>query len=203
MPLSHFRAGTAHGIEISCALAIHPYMLKRVYITGASGCGVTTLGRVLAGRLGGVHIDTDDHYWIASEPPYREARALAERLGSIRAEQQRCGRWVVSGSLEGWGESVIQDADLIVFLEAPTATRLRRLRQREYMRFGKALLPGGTMFEAHRQFIQRTSRYDCEPERGRSRVRHEKWLMSVANTFIRLDATRTIEQLVTEISFCS
>ena len=112
-------------------------------ITGAPGCGVTTLGRALAARIGAVLIDTDDHYWVATDPPYREKRGIPERLARMRAEQALSGRWVVSGTLHGWAEGVVAEAELIVFLEAPTELRLERLRAREQARFGNSLLPAG------------------------------------------------------------
>ena len=74
-------------------------MLRRTGITGASGCGVTTLGAALAERLGAVHIDADDHFWVATDPPYRVKREVPERLAGIRSEQARTGRWVLSGKI--------------------------------------------------------------------------------------------------------
>src|SRR4028118_299260 len=123
--------------------------LKRVGITGASGGGVTTLGAALAERIGAVHIDTDDHFWIATQPPYQVQRDVPGRLERIRAEQARtgrwgmsgplgvrglraerarAGRWVMSGTLDGWAEPAIGEAELIVFLQVPTHVRLERLR---------------------------------------------------------------------------
>ena len=43
--------------------------LQRTGITGAPGCGVTTLGAALAARLDAVPIDTDDHFWVPTDPP--------------------------------------------------------------------------------------------------------------------------------------
>jgi adenylate kinase family enzyme len=131
-----------------------------VGITGASGCGVTTLGAALAERLGAVHIDTDDHYWVATDPPYREKRDVDLRLAGMRAEQERTGRWVVSGTLDDWASPALAAAELIVFLEVPTAVRIERLRRRESARFGDSLLPGGTMFETHREFIEWAAQYE-------------------------------------------
>ncbi|HEU0134400.1 MAG TPA: hypothetical protein VFR28_06225, partial [Allosphingosinicella sp.] len=76
------------------------HQLKRVGITGASGCGVTTLGAALAARIGAVHIDTDDHFWVATDPPYQVVREIPERCARIRAEQAVTGRWVMSGTLD-------------------------------------------------------------------------------------------------------
>lgn len=171
-------------------------MFRRIGITGASGCGVTTLGAALAERLGAVHIDTDDHFWVATDPPYRQQRVVPERLARIRAEQARTGRWVVSGTLDGWAEPVTGDADLVVFLRVPTQVRLQRLRRRERERFGEALLPGGAMHENHREFIEWAAHYDDGALPGRNLPRHEKWLAGLSLPVLRLDGTRPTPELV-------
>ncbi len=170
--------------------------LQRVGITGASGCGVTTLGAALAARLGAVHVDTDDHYWKPTDPPYQEKRDVPERLEGIAAEQARTGRWVLSGTLDRWAEPAIADAKLIVFLEVPTPVRLERLRARERERFGEKLLPGGAMHETHREFIEWAAHYDDGTLPGRSRPKHESWLAGLAKPVLRLDGTRLTDDLV-------
>lgn len=171
-------------------------MLRRLGITGASGCGVTTLGAALAERLGAVHIDMDDHFWVATDPPYREQREVPERLARIRAEQARTGRWVVSGTLDGWAEPVTGGAELIVFLRVPTEVRLERLRRRERERFGDALLPGGAMHENHREFIEWAAHYEDGSLPGRNLPRHERWLAGLSIPVLRLDGTRPTAELV-------
>lgn len=174
-------------------------MPSRVGVTGASGCGVTTLGAALAERLGAVHIDTDDHYWVATDPPYREKRDVPARLQSIAAAQARTGRWVLSGTLDGWAEEAAAGAELIVFLEVPTEVRLQRLRRRERERFGDSLLPGGAMHDTHRKFIAWAAQYESGTQPGRSRPRHERWLAGLRTPVLRLDATKATEDLVAEI----
>lgn len=174
-------------------------MLQRVGITGASGCGVTTLGGALAERLGAVHIDTDDHFWVATDPPYQVKRDVPERLVRLEAEQARTGRWVISGTLDAWAEPALRDVELIVFLEVPTPVRLERLRRRERERFGDALQPGGAMHEIHSEFIEWAAHYDGGTLPGRSRPRHEAWLAAIATPVLRLDGTRPTEALVRTI----
>ncbi len=174
-------------------------MLRRIGITGAPGCGVTTLGRALAARLGAVSIDTDDHYWVATDPPYREKRDVPERLRGIRAEQARTGRWVVSGTLDNWAEGVTAEAELIVFLEAPTQLRLERLRAREQARFGASLRPGGAMHEIHLEFIAWAAHYEDGTQPGRSRPRHERWLAGLAVPVLRLDSRQSVDALVAAV----
>ena len=174
-------------------------MLSRVGITGASGCGVTTLGAALAARLDAVHIDTDEHFWVPTDPPYQVKRDIPERLERLAAEQARTGRWVVSGTLDGWAEPALRDVELIVFLRVPTAIRLERLRRREAGRFGESLLPGGAMHETHREFLDWAARYDDGTLPGRSLPRHERWLAGLAAPVLRLDGTRPIPDLVAAV----
>ena len=173
-------------------------MLNRVGITGAPGCGVTTLGSAFAARLGAVHIDTDDHYWENTDPPYRTKRDVADRLRTIRAEQARTGRWVLSGTLDNWAEAALAGVELILFLEAPTEVRMARLRQREEARFGDMLLAGGEMHDIHREFIDWAAQYEVGAQGGRSRPRHEHWLTGLAVPAQRLDSTLPVDALVTE-----
>jgi adenylate kinase family enzyme len=42
----------------------------RVHIVGASGSGTTTLGKALAARAGCAHLDTDEFFWMPTEPPF-------------------------------------------------------------------------------------------------------------------------------------
>jgi adenylate kinase family enzyme len=44
--------------------------MRHVHILGASGSGATTLGAALAQRLGFTHLDSDDFFWIKTDPPY-------------------------------------------------------------------------------------------------------------------------------------
>ena len=174
-------------------------MLSRVGVTGAPGCGVTTLGKALAARMDAVPIDTDDHLWADTDPPYQKKRDAAERMRRMAAEQARSGRWVISGTLDSWAEGVARDAELIVFLEAPTALRLERLRQRERARFGDSLLPAGAMHDTHRDFIEWAGQYEQGTQPGRSRAKHERWLAAQSVPVLRMDATRPLDELVSDV----
>jgi adenylate kinase family enzyme len=52
----------------------------RIHIMGASGAGVTSLGRALADALAIPHHDTDDYFWQPTTPPYRNMREIPDRL---------------------------------------------------------------------------------------------------------------------------
>lgn len=159
----------------------------RIYITGAAGAGVTTLGRALASRLIVPLVDTDDYYWIASDPPYQKKRPPAERLADMQHILSGHSEWVISGSLDGWGEALSDKATFVVFMDTPTPVRLSRLRAREAARFGDRIMPGGIMHREHLNFLAWAAAYDDGTAEGRSRARHETWLAHCTQPVLRLD----------------
>ncbi len=174
---------------------------SRIHIVGASGAGVTTLGRALAEALAVPHHDTDDYYWRPTASPYGEMRPPADRLRLM--EELFLGRsaWVLSGSLVGWGDPIVRFFDLVVFLGAPTEVRLRRLRDREARRFGAdAVTPGGWRHQETERFIEWASHYDDGSREGRSLVRHEAWLETLKCRVLRVDGTQATADLVGEIT---
>lgn len=72
-----------------------------IHITGASGCGVTTLGRAVASALGALHVDADDVFWLPTDPPYTQRRERGARLQMLNESFLRAGArcWVLSGSI--------------------------------------------------------------------------------------------------------
>lgn len=109
---------------------------RRIHIAGASGSGVTSLGRALASTLASSHHDTDDYFWLPTTPPYRLQRDVAERLRLMNEMFVPRADWVLSGALDGWGNELIPCFDLVVFLKTPLDIRMQRLRAREAAHFG-------------------------------------------------------------------
>ena len=165
----------------------------RIHIVGASGSGTTSLAAELAGRYGHRHLDTDDFYWRRTDPPFREKRPPEERLASLGTTFQEAKRWVLSGSLCGWGDPLIPEFELVVFLLVPTPVRLARLRAREIERYGRqAIAPGGALHEAHVEFLEWAGRYDTGDPEMRSRAMHEAWLAALPCSVVRLEGDLSI-----------
>ena len=163
-----------------------------IHVTGASGCGVSTLGAALAGRLGCAHLDTDDFYWTPTDPPFQASRPIPERLRLLeQAFAAAPGGWVLSGSLDGWGDPLIPLFDRVIFLSAPTEVRLARLAERERRRLGPAAEPGGERHAHHLDFLAYAAAYDSgqftSQMTGRYRARHEAWLERLPCPLLRLD----------------
>jgi adenylate kinase family enzyme len=176
-------------------------MLQRIHITGASGAGTTTLGERLAKKLGCAHFDTDDFYWLPTEPPFRTKRDRRERLQMLSVALNRNDQFVLSGSLDGWGDPLIPLFSAVVFLETPTNVRLARLQRREALRFGeRAIEPGGKHHDQHREFLDWATSYDHGGMAGRSRLRHEAWLAQLCCPVIIARGDQPLEQLLGEIA---
>ncbi len=169
----------------------------RVHITGASGAGVTSVGRAVADALAISHHDTDDYFWRPTNPPYREMREVADRLRLMRDVFLDRSDWVLSGSLDGWGDPIIPSFDLVVFLYVPTPIRLERLRAREARRFGaEAVAPSGSQHQQAEEFIEWASHYDDGTREGRNFARHQAWLATLPCRVLRLDGTRQLQELL-------
>lgn len=169
--------------------------MARVHITGASGAGVSTLGRALAEVLGVPWHDTDDFFWLPTEPPYQEARPPEFRLALLEPVLAAEG-WVLSGSLDGWGDGLVPRFELVVFVQTPMPLRLERLRRRERGRYGAAIDPGGAMHEAHEAFLAWAAAYDHGGEAGRNLPRHLAWLERLPCPVLRLDGSLPVLSLV-------
>ncbi len=181
-----------HGNERLKGIGRGMELPPHIHITGASGSGVSTLGVSLARRLGCTHLDTDDFYWAPTDPSFQAPRKISERLGLLRAAFEAAPEgWVLSGSLDGWGDPLIPLFDRVIFLSAPTEVRLARLAERERRRLGSAIDPGGALHPHHLDFLAYATAYDTgvftSRLTGRYRARHEAWLTALPCPLIRLD----------------
>lgn len=177
-------------------------MLSRhIHITGASGSGTTTLGRAVAQATGMPHHDTDDYFWLPTTPAYRDKRPMPDRLRLMQEMFLPGDGWVLSGSLDGWGDVLLPAFDLVVFLSVSTSVRLARLRVREANRYGaEAIGPGGMRHVATTDFLDWASHYDDPHFSGRSRARHDAWLARLVCPVLRLDGERPTAELADAVA---
>ena len=169
-------------------------MIQRIHILGASGSGTTTLGRALAERLQCAHFDTDDYFWLPTDPPFTHQRACTERQQLLMDDLTGQDAWVVSGSLCGWGDVAIPLFELVVFLWVPHEVRMDRLHRRVQARFRERLLPGGDMHESSQAFLARAASYDDGGLDMRSRRLHEEWLGMLPCPILCFEGEYSIEE---------
>lgn len=170
----------------------------RIHITGASGSGVTTLGKALAERLCVQFFDADDFYWKPTNPPYQEKLPVDERQQRLLKAIQGCDSWIVAGSMDSWGGPILKLIDVVIFLYVSPKVRIQRLRRREAERYGKRIFPGGDMHSHHNEFLKWAAQYDQGTLEGRSKRRHEDWMTSLNCPVIRFDGDYWLDYLVDE-----
>jgi adenylate kinase family enzyme len=168
----------------------------RIHIVGASGSGTTTLGIALARAICGAHLDTDDFFWLPTDPRFTTKRPPEERLRLLEAELNHHASWVLSGSLMGWGDVLVPRFELVVFLYVPPDVRLERIMKRERQRYGADIDPGGRMYEIHKAFIAWAKQYDTSDLIGRSHARHRAWIGNLPCPVVEITGVPTVEESV-------
>lgn len=163
----------------------------RIHIFGASGSGTTTLGAATADRFGHTHLDVDRFFWIPTDPPFSTMREIPARQAMLAEALDANPRWILSGSLCGWGDIFISRFELAVFLHIPHEVRIARILSREHERYGDKINPGGPLHSHHLEFIEWARKYDTADESMRSLVLHEKWIATLPCRCIRLEGDLT------------
>jgi adenylate kinase family enzyme len=173
---------------------------RRIHVMGASGSGVTTLGRALADAMALPCHDSDDYFWLPTTPPYRVQRDRSDRVRLMEEVFLPRADWVLSGSLAGWGDPLIPKFDLVVFMKTPREVRLARLRTREATHFGAdAVAPGGWRHDDTEAFVDWASHYEDGDREGRTLDKHLAWLAKLPCPVLRLDGSRPLPELVAEV----
>ncbi|MEO3944053.1 AAA family ATPase [Gorillibacterium sp. CAU 1737] len=174
-------------------------MINRIHLLGASGSGTSTLARELARTYGLRHLDTDDYYWLPTEEPFTQCREVEERQRLLAEDLLAAPKWVLSGSLCGWGDRFIPLFDLVIFLWLPEEIRMTRLREREAGRYGQEVEPNGKRYSAYLKFLEWASHYDGAGVEMRSRALHEEWLMGLPCPVLRLEGDLSMEEKLATI----
>lgn len=165
-----------------------------IMITGPSGAGKTTLGRLLADRLGCAFIDIDDYIWRKdTEQPFSAMYPRDEKIRRLQDAVSACGHFVMAGSMDSFHENFDPYFTMAVHLNAGAAIRVQRVHERESEWFGVRVQPGGDMYEAHRKMLGDIAGYDLGYG-GCTLQQHEKWLRSLKCRVLWLDGEAPLEK---------
>lgn len=138
-------------------------MARGVIIFGPSCAGKTTLGRLLAARLGFPYFDIDDYIWRRDTPkPYTVMYSREEKIGRLMHDISQGEHFVMAGSMSSFHEHFDPLFDFGVFLRCDTEVRIARADRRAAERFGDRIREGGDLFDEHRDFLDKIRRYDTD-----------------------------------------
>lgn len=168
-------------------------MKNVIHIYGASGSGTSTLGRKISQELGYKFMDTDDYFWLPTNPQYTTKRSKAERLALMKKDILENDNVVIAGSLVDWGDELIPLFTLAVRLVTDTEVRIERLEKREKQKFGDRILPDGDMYTTHMKFMEWARAYDTGSVEMRSKAKHDEWQKLLHCKQIVLDGAADLE----------
>ena len=150
-------------------------MKNVIHIYGASGSGTTTLGKKICEELGYRFMDTDDYFWLPTNPKYTTKRSIEERISLMRKDIEESENVVISGSLVDWGDELIPLFTIAIRLETDTDVRIERIKKREKEKFGDRIMPNGDMYQQHLDFLKWAKKYDTGSVKMRSKAKHDEW----------------------------
>lgn len=162
-------------------------MRNVIHIYGASGSGTTTLGKKICDELGYTHMDTDDYFWMPTEPKYIHKRPKSERVELMKNDINKFENVVISGSLTDWGDELIPYFTLAIRIEMNLSARIERLVQREKERYGSRIEPDGDLHQHHIEFIEWAKSYDNGGLDIRSKAMHDELEKSFPCEVLYLD----------------
>lgn len=167
----------------------------KIHIFGASGSGVTTLGKALAQNLNIPYFDSDDYFWKKSDPPFTIRRNSNERNTMIAGALNKSDCWIFGGSIIDWGSDVFPVFDLVVFLLIPPEIRIERLRKREIERYGEIVILDPDRKKKLDVFINWAADYDnCTGIANRNIKAHENWLSNGNFPVLKVKGDFTVEE---------
>lgn len=164
---------------------------KHIHILGASGSGTTTLGKKLCDNLPFKHFDSDDFFW---KEKYSEPNSRDVRLNNLKHGIDLFDNWILSGAVIDWGNSLIPLFDLVIFITVTNKTRLKRLQDREYKRYGNFESPNGQRYEDFLKFMEWADKYETGGMEVRSRYQQKTWLDNLSCTVLELNGDHSIEE---------
>jgi adenylate kinase family enzyme len=162
-------------------------MKNVIHIFGASGSGTTTLGKKICEELGYKQMDTDDYFWMPTEPKYTHKRPKNERIELMKNDINKYENVVISGSLTDWGSELIPYFTLAIRIEMKQSARIERLVKREKERYGSRIDPEGDMYQQHIKFVEWAKSYDHGGLDIRSKAMHDELEKSFQCKILYLD----------------
>ena len=161
-----------------------------ILICGLNGTGKSTLGRMLADRMGYEFIDNEDLWFPKTDSSYTFSGPRSEEEVIRLLEERISGnnRFIFAAVKGNYGDKLTASLDHIVLVEVPKQIRSRRVRDRSYQKFGDRILPGGDLHEKEEKWFSLT---DSRPD-----AYVTDWLETVDCPVIRIDGTRPVEENV-------
>lgn len=166
-------------------------MSRGIVVVGGNGSGKTTLGKRLAALLGYTPIDIEQYAFASCGDgthegnPYENPRSAKDICALLQRDLPHYRGFVLSAVNGDFGEEINSWYEAVVYMEAPLAVRMERLRKRSLDRFGCRVLEGGDLYEQEQAFLAFAA--------SRSLESIHAWLDRLSCPVICVDGTMPVE----------
>lgn len=159
-----------------------------IILCGLNGAGKSTMGKILAEKLGYYFLDIEELYFPKTDPHYIYSSPRTRReVEKLLFNEVKTHENFVLASVNGdYGECIYPYFQCAVLINAPKDIRLQRVRERSFRKFGSRMLPGGDLYEQEENF------FDLVKSRSENMV--EEWVQSLSCPVIRVDGTKPVEE---------
>jgi adenylate kinase family enzyme len=170
--------------------------MPKIMIFGAAGSGATTLAKEISEIFKIPHFDSDDYFWVKSDPPYITKLSLPERQSNLKTDLESKNEWILSGSIHSWAPFVADMLTHAIYLYIPEEIRMQRLLAREESRFGNRIKNGGDMYDVHQSFMKWAAGYEVNSEISRTKSKDLAWANSLQCAFLKIENNQDINVIV-------
>ena len=170
-------------------------MARGIIIFGSAGSGKTTLGKMVADKLGYPYFDIDDYIWRKDiDKPFTIMYTRDEKINRLMTDISRGSYFVMAGSMDSFHAPFDPLFDLAAHITAPVETRIARIHKREYERLGDRIMKGGDMYDVHCRFLDNSARYDLDG--SPCKKTHMQWANSLPCKVLQLSGDEVLNKNV-------
>jgi adenylate kinase family enzyme len=177
----------------------------KIHLLGPSCSGTSTLGKLISEKYNIPWFDTDDIFWVKTDPPFTIKREVDERINILKKIIDENNSFVLSGSALKWGDFMKEYLDLVIYKYVDQETRIKRLIEREKRRYGNRIEAGNDMHNIHKEFVEWNKKYETGGMDMRSRKSELNWIMDLKCMVRKLEEDRKpdeelkiIERIISE-----
>ena len=163
-------------------------MIKGILICGLNGTGKSTLGKALSEQIGYHFIDSENLFFERNEEneSYHSPRSKEDAVKKLMDEVKEHKNFVFAAVRGDYGEEILPLYKYVFELKVPKETRIKRIRERSFIKFGERMKVGGDLYESEEAFFK-----FCEE---RKEDYTEKWAKTLNVPYITLDGTKPAEE---------